>query len=89
MRGFLLAIILTSVLLAAPAELFFSGAVVSASDTEITVRRRALVSNATTKTFLIDADTKIEGKLRIKANVTVRYVTAEDGISRAIGIIVR
>jgi hypothetical protein len=68
---------------------FFSGSVVAISETEITVRRRALVSNATTETFRMDAETKIEGRLRVKATVTVRYVKEEDGHLKALGIIVR
>jgi len=68
---------------------FFSGSVVSVNDAQITVRRRALVSNATTQTFVIDSETKIEGKLRVKINVTVRYVTDEEGHTRAVSIIVR
>ena len=87
MRGYLLTIIL--VLLAAGPENFFSGTVVSVSTTQVTVRRRALVSNAMTKTFVIDAGTKIEGKLRVKANVTVQYLAGDEGQARAIRIIVR
>jgi hypothetical protein len=68
---------------------FFSGTVVANTATEITVHRRALISNATTKTFAIDGDTKIEGKLKVKVNVTVRYVTEEEGRTRAVHIIVR
>ena len=71
------------------AETFFSGSVVAVSSTEITVRRRALISNATTKAFAMDADTKIEGKVRVKATVTIRYVTDDEGQARAIQIIVR
>ncbi len=70
-------------------ETFFSGSVVAVSTTEITVRRRALISNATTKTFAMDAETKIEGKVRVKASVTIRYVTDDEGQARAIQIIVR
>ena len=68
---------------------FFSGSVVAVSATEITVRRRALVSNETTQTFQIDSATKIQGKVRVKSNVTVRYVTEGEGHCRAIRIIVR
>jgi hypothetical protein len=68
---------------------FFSGSVLSVSDIQITVRRRALVSNATTQTFVIDSETKIEGNLRVKANVTVRYIVDEEGHTKAVSIIVR
>ncbi len=102
MRGYLLTILVVLLAAACPAqdatippetkpvpETFFSGAVIAVSTTEITIRRRALISNATTKTFAMDAETKIEGKLRVKANVTVRYVTGDDGNARATRIIVR
>ena len=71
------------------AATFFSGSVVTVSSSEITVRRRALISNAATQTFLIDSETKIEGKLRVRANVTIRYVKDDEGRVRALGIIVR
>jgi hypothetical protein len=71
------------------ADTFFSGTVVALSDTQVTVRRRALVSNATTQMFAIDSETKIEGKLRVRANVTVRYVTDDDGRAKALSIVVR
>ena len=41
-----------------------------------------------TLTFLISKDTRVEGKLRMKARVTVRYADDEDG-HRAVHIIVR
>jgi hypothetical protein len=68
---------------------FFSGSVVAVSATEITIRRRAMMSDATTKTFAMDAETKVVGKVRVKAAVTVRYVTDDEGTARAIQIIVR
>ena len=86
-RGFIFLLLLS--LLHGQDATFFSGSVVALSDTEITVRRRALVSNATTQTFLIDSGTKIEGKLRLKANVTIRFVTDDEGRARAVSIVVR
>lgn len=68
---------------------FFSGSVVVSTPTQITVHHRALASNATTKTFVVDSETKIEGKLRLKVNVTVQYVVDGDGRPRAVHIIVR
>jgi hypothetical protein len=88
LRG-LLVMILICLLSGAADDTFFSGTVVALTNIEVTVRRRALVSNATTQTFAIDSDTKIEGKLRVNANVTVRYVTDDEGHARALGIIVR
>jgi hypothetical protein len=87
-RGFLV-MILICLLSGAADDTFFSGTVVALTNTEVTVRRRALVSNATTQTFAIDSETKIEGKLRVKANVTIRYVTDDEGHARALSIIVR
>jgi hypothetical protein len=85
-RGFIFMLLLS---LLHGEDAFFSGSVVAVTKTEITVRRRALVSNETTQTFLIDSDTKIEGKLRVQAEVTVRYVTDDEGHSKALSIIVR
>jgi hypothetical protein len=88
-RGFLLIIPAGLLLTAAQDATFFSGSVLACSPTEITVSRRALISNATTQIFLIDSETKIEGKLRVKANVTVRYLAVYEGNPKALGIIVR
>ncbi len=68
---------------------FFSGAVMSVTSAQVTVHRRGLGTNAATKKFFIDSETKVEGRLKVKANVTVQYSTAEDGSCRAIHIIVR
>jgi hypothetical protein len=87
-RG-LLVMTLICLLSGAVDDTFFSGIVVALTKSEVSVRRRALVSNETTQTFAIGSDTKIEGKLRVKANVTVRYVTDDEGHARALGIIVR
>lgn len=68
---------------------FFSGTIVSSSSTEITVDRKGLGKDtAATRTFTIDGKTKIEGTLKTKAHVTVRFVADESGI-KAIHIIVR
>ena len=77
---------------AAPAEQphteYFSGLVTALSGSEITVLRTVLGKNSETRTFLITPDTRIEGKLRLKTRVTVRYARADDG-ERAVHIIVR
>ena len=54
----------------------------------VTVTRRTLTLTWVTKTFLLDSDTKIEGTLKPKARVTVKFEKTEDG-DRAIHIIVR
>ena len=89
-RGFLL-LVLAGLLPGQdlPRSDFFSGTVVALSPTEITVRRRALVSNASTDAFLMDSQTRVEGKLRVSANVTIRYRTEPEGNAKALRIIVR
>jgi hypothetical protein len=68
---------------------FFSGVIVASSATDITVDRKGLGKDtAATRTFMIDGNTKIEGTLKSKAHVTVRFVAEESG-TRAIHIIVR
>jgi hypothetical protein len=67
---------------------FFSGVVTSLSDDKITVFKTVLGKNSETRTFLITPDTRVEGKLRLKARVTVRYAREEEG-ERALHIIVR
>lgn len=68
---------------------FFSGFVVSYTSTEITVDRKGLGKEAAaTKTFSIDPATKIEGSLKTKAHVTVKFVSSESG-AHAVHIIVR
>jgi len=68
---------------------FFSGFVVSCSATELTVNRKGLgKETAATRTFTIDSNTKIEGVLKPKAHVTVRFM-GEANNARAVHIIVR
>jgi hypothetical protein len=73
---------------APPADQFFSGAIVEITADRITVSRNVLGKDSSTRTFLITQATRIEGKPRAKARVTVRFVSGEDG-DRAIHIIVR
>jgi hypothetical protein len=39
--------------------------------------------------FAIDKDTKVEGRLRVNARVSVRFRPGDDGVSHALHIIVR
>ncbi len=55
---------------------------------KVTVLKTVLGKNSETRTFLITKETRIEGKLRLKARVTVRYAHDNDG-NRALHIIVR
>ncbi|HYL37370.1 MAG TPA: hypothetical protein VEV17_15755 [Bryobacteraceae bacterium] len=57
----------------------FSGPVVEFSADKITVSRSILGRPAEKRTFLIKPDTRIEGRLRVKARVTVGFVTTDDG----------
>ena len=67
---------------------FFSGVVTELAADKITVLKTVLGKNSDTRTFLITPETRIEGKLRVKARVTVRYAHEEDSY-RALRIIVR
>jgi len=77
---------------AAPAEQphseFFSGVVTEFSSDKITVFKTVLGKSSETRAFSITPDTRVEGKLRLKVRVTVRYVRQENG-DRALHIIVR
>lgn len=57
----------------------FSGLILETSAEKITVSRSILGKPAEKRTFLIKPDTKIEGKLRVKAKVTVGYVSSDEG----------
>ncbi len=57
----------------------FSGPIVELTATKITVSRSILGKPAEKHTFWINSDTRIEGRLRVKAKVTVGYVTTDDG----------
>ena len=58
-------------------------------DSSLTVNRTVLGKNSSTKTFILTAETMYEGgKPQVRAQVTIRYVTTEDG-DRALRVIVR
>jgi hypothetical protein len=57
----------------------FSGPIVEFSDAKIIVSRSILGKPAEKRTFLINSDTRIEGKLRVKVRVTVGFVSGEGG----------
>lgn len=52
---------------------FFSGVVTDLTAENVTVSRAILGKDPETRTFAIDHDTKIEGKLKNKSRVTVRF----------------
>lgn len=66
---------------------FFSGTITALTDDKITVSRTVL-GKSEARTFVITTDTRVEGKLRVKVRVTVRFAT-EDETDRALHIIVR
>ena len=57
----------------------FSGPIIELSATKITVSRSILGKPAEKRTFWIKSDTRVEGKLRMKAKVTVGFVTTDEG----------
>jgi len=67
---------------------FFSGVVTTLAEDKITVFKTVLGKSSETRTFLITPETRVEGKLRMKVRVTVRYTREEQG-DRALHIIVR
>jgi len=71
-----------------PSGEFFSGTITVLTDDKITVNRAVLGKNSETRTFAITPATKVEGKLRVKLRVTVRFTKDED-VETAVHIIVR
>ena len=57
----------------------FSGPIVELTAAKITVSRSILGKPAEKHTFLIKPDTRIEGKLKVRAKVTVGFVMTDDG----------
>jgi hypothetical protein len=73
----------------APAADVFSGTVTKLTQDSISVVREVPGHDAVTHSFVRDAQTKVEGKLRERARVTVRYKAGEEGVLVAVYIIVR
>jgi hypothetical protein len=71
-----------------PSGEFFSGTITVLTDDKITVNRAVLGQSSETRTFAITPATKVEGKLRVKLRVTVRFTKDED-VETAVHIIVR
>jgi len=67
---------------------FFSGVVTTLESGKIAVLKTGVGKASDTRTFLITPETRVEGKLRLKARVTVRYTQDGDNM-RALHIIVR
>lgn len=67
---------------------FFSGTVVELTHDNIVVSRAILGKPAEKRTFLMNGETKVEGKLKAKSRVTVRFGTSDQG-EVALSILVR
>ncbi len=67
---------------------YFSGTITALDENKVTVIKTVLGKNSETRTFLISKNTRIEGKLKLKVRVTVRY-TRDDAGDHALHIIVR
>ena len=74
---------------AVPSADIFSGTVTKLTDESVTVVRKVAGHDAVTREFMRGASTKVEGKLREKVRVTVRYKADGDGGFVAVYIIVR
>ena len=70
------------------ADAFFSGTVVELASTKLTVSRAVLGKPAEKRSFVLNGDTKVEGKLAARTRVTVRYTASEQG-DVALSILVR
>ena len=57
----------------------FAGTVVELTADNVTVVRHTVGAKSERHTFLIGQDTHVEGKLRVKARVTIGYVKTDDG----------
>ena len=67
---------------------FFSGTIADLPEGKITVSRAVLGKAPESRTFVITADTKIEGTLKTEARVTVGFKPGDEG-NLAVRIIVR
>ncbi len=67
----------------------FSGTVTASAPGSLTVVRKVPARADEYRTFVVDKDTKIEGRLRMNARVTIRYKADGDSTIRALHVIVR
>ena len=72
-----------------PSEDIFSGTLTMLAVRSLTVVRKVPGQQPVTREFMRDDKTTVEGKLRNKARVTVRYKALDDGGFIAVHIIVR
>ena len=71
-----------------PSYEFFSGNVVEYQSGRLAVTRTIDGKPPEKKVFLLKSDTRIEGKLKSKARVTVGYITLDEG-DVALRVVVR
>src|SRR6185437_3651160 len=74
---------------AAPANDIFSGTITAFAPESVTVVRKVPARPDEMREFILDKDTKIEGKLRSSARVTVRFKADADGMFHALRVVVR
>jgi hypothetical protein len=67
----------------------FSGTVTSVAPDKVTVVRKAPARTDQIREFAVDPGTKVEGRLRVNARVSVRFRNDVDSVSHALRIIVR
>lgn len=67
----------------------FSGTVTAVAADKITVVRKVPARADESRDFAVDQGTKVEGRLRVNARVSVRFKTGDDGVSHALRVIVR
>jgi hypothetical protein len=60
------------------ADAFFAGTVVESTAEKITVTRTVL-GKLENRSFVVTTETKVEGRLRARVRVTVRYISDDDG----------
>lgn len=74
---------------AVPANDIFSGTVTASTASSVTVVRKVPARADEFREFVVNQDTKIEGKLKVSARVTVRFKAGGDGAVHALRIVVR
>jgi hypothetical protein len=69
-------------------ESFYSGTIADLSAEKMVVTRTILGKSPEKRTFLITANTKVEGKLKAKSRVTVHFAPSDEG-DVAVTVLVR
>ncbi len=66
---------------------FYSGNIVELTDERMVVLRQIL-GKPEKHSFMLNGETKVEGKMKVKSRVTVRYVPSDSG-DLAVSVLVR